>query len=320
MSACSGGTSTPSSLPVTSAVSAISPATFTPSYPAITFPATTSTSIVPLTIDVTPTSTFTPAPGPSPHPAITSRAPLTITLFAASPDVIDPGDPFTLTWSASGSKVTLVAIDELLRMGSQWSVPLTGSMVITSNEDQRNYLRYQLFVSNPEPFEYVQAGVEVKLRCPDTWYFANGPPGCPWPAITGQAAIQHFEHGVMIWLEPTHTIYILHSERTGGSLPPWTDQQDLFVEGQPESDPNLIPPPGLYQPVRGFGLVWRGEPGSYSPGARDQLGWATDREHAFQGAVQCTTFPKGSCYLLQDDGRVIRLYLEIPEWKYWERP
>ncbi len=193
-------------------------------------------------------------------------------------------------------------------------------MVMTSEKGQRNYIYLQLFVSNSTPFKYVQAGVEIKLRCPDTWFFANGPPSCPWPAITGQAAIQHFEHGMMIWLEPEHDIYILYDDQAGQFLPGWTNQEDLFVEGQPESDPNLIPPPGLYQPIRGFGLVWRGSPGSYY-NPRDKLGWATDRETAFQGAVQCQAISKYSpCYLLQDDGRVIWLHAEGSGWEYWVHP
>jgi hypothetical protein len=128
---------------------------------------------------------------------------------------------------------------------------------MTSEKDQRNYIYLQLLVSNPAPFKQVQAGVEVALRCPDTWFFANGPTSCPRPAIMGQAAIQHFEHGLMIWLEPSRSIYILYAQ-TEQSHSRWSEQEDRFVEGQPEFDPSLIPPAGLYQPVRGFGLVWRG--------------------------------------------------------------
>jgi hypothetical protein len=37
-----------------------------------------------------------------------------------------------------------------------------------------------------------------------------------------------------------------------------------------------VPPPGLYQPIRGFGKLWRTH-----PEVRDRLGWATAPEQGF---------------------------------------
>lgn len=45
---------------------------------------------------------------------------------------------------------------------------------------------------------------------------------------------------------------------------------DTFVEGEPESDPTIVPPAGLYQPIRGFGKLWW-----TNASVRDRLGWAT---------------------------------------------
>ena len=53
----------------------------------------------------------------------------------------------------------------------------------------------------------------------------------------------------------------------------WQSVADTFVDGQPESDPAIVAPWGYYQPIRGFGKVWREE-----PGVRDRLGWGTEKE------------------------------------------
>jgi len=48
--------------------------------------------------------------------------------------------------------------------------------------------------------------------------------------------------------------------------------QISFPEGA-----RLTPPPGLFEPIRGFGFVWFEKLG----GPASQLGWATDPEKGF---------------------------------------
>jgi hypothetical protein len=137
-------------------------------------------------------------------------------------------------------------------------------------------------------------------------------PDCPpLPAPTEvrtQAAEQHFEHGLMFWLQDRNEIWTLIES-------PLTDQfywrvlPDLWSESQPESDPNLQPPVDRLQPVRGFGAAWRLGGGSYGP-QRGDLGWAIDQELGFdttliyypQGyyAPDCTWMPKSGLYELRD--------------------
>lgn len=93
----------------------------------------------------------------------------------------------------------------------------------------------------------------------------------PFPTPTlgqVQVAEQPFEHGRMFWIAPRQEIWVLVSGEQGRGV--WTVYRDTFVEGEPESDPEIEPPDeGLYQPRRGFGKLWR-----ENPEVREALGWA----------------------------------------------
>jgi photosystem II stability/assembly factor-like uncharacterized protein len=101
--------------------------------------------------------------------------------------------------------------------------------------------------------------------------------GCAVEAGVGTlVAFQPFESGVMFWRQDERQIYVLQGNGT------WIGYEDTWVEGQPEADPNLVPPEGLYQPIHGFGKVWREQLG----GPAAQIGWATQREYAFDTVIQ----------------------------------
>jgi len=57
--------------------------------------------------------------------------------------------------------------------------------------------------------------------------------------------------------------------------------RDSWSKGDPETDPAISPPAGMVRPVRGFGKVWREE-----PGVGDGLGWATASEQGFDSMWQ----------------------------------
>jgi hypothetical protein len=97
----------------------------------------------------------------------------------------------------------------------------------------------------------------------------------PTPTITQiQVAEQVFEGGRMFWLEPTQEIWVMIVTDEGQG--DWQIFRDTFVEGDPESDPDLEPPEGLLQPERGFGKLWR-----ENPDLREGLGWAVTPEFGF---------------------------------------
>jgi len=57
--------------------------------------------------------------------------------------------------------------------------------------------------------------------------------------------------------------------------------EDMFQEGVDPESSGLTPPTGLYEPIRGFGKVWR-EVSS----VRSGLGWATKPEVGGNGQFQ----------------------------------
>lgn len=138
-------------------------------------------------------------------------------------------------------------------------------------------------------------------------------PECPpQPAPTEvktQAAAQHFEHGLMFWLQERDEIWVLIASPLADQFY-WRVLPNLWAEGQPESDLKLQPPLERFQPVRGFGYAWRLGGGSYGS-QRADLGWALDGEIGFSTTLiyypqgfyspDCTWMPKSGVYELTDE-------------------
>jgi hypothetical protein len=122
-------------------------------------------------------------------------------------------------------------------------------------------------------------------------------------AGTTQGAFQQFEHGMMIWRGDTKEIYVLY----GDGSRDWPVYHDTWDESQPVDDPARVPPPGLFQPVRGFGKLWR-----TSPDLAAKLGWALAPEQGYEMLVQ--EF-QGGTMLLGPQGDV---YVLLRSWA-WER-
>ncbi len=93
-------------------------------------------------------------------------------------------------------------------------------------------------------------------------------------------AEQEFENGFMFWLQPVNQIWVAASmdfnndgDDDDRNEMAWSVYDDTYGEGEPEIDPSLVPPPGWYQPERGFGKLWRD-----NPEIREALGWAIQPE------------------------------------------
>ncbi|MCY3779630.1 MAG: hypothetical protein OXG78_04915 [Chloroflexi bacterium] len=84
-------------------------------------------------------------------------------------------------------------------------------------------------------------------------------------------AEQRFEGGRMFWLQPNGQIWLLSADEAGKNI--WSVYNDTFVEGEVESDPQIVPPENRHQPVRGFGKLWR-----ENLEVRQELGWALETE------------------------------------------
>lgn len=130
--------------------------------------------------------------------------------------------------------------------------------------------------------------------------------GCALAGGTGAvgSAYQPFQNGMMIWLaslgtQPQPVIYVLYNNGT------YQRFNDTFVEGVDPASSGAAPPGGLLEPVRGFGKVWRS-----NPGVRDGLGWATAGESADSAQVQM--FERGEMLSSSAAGQVYILVTGAP--------
>jgi serine/threonine-protein kinase len=129
--------------------------------------------------------------------------------------------------------------------------------------------------------------------------------GCPrTEAITVNAAWQPFESGHLLWNGDLRLIYILRSNNR------WSSADDIWRDGDPAFDANITPPDGYFQPVRGFGQVWRTQ-----PGVRDDLGWATAEEDGF--TAQAQPFDNGQVW---HDPEQDRFFILFSDGTYQLRP
>lgn len=120
-------------------------------------------------------------------------------------------------------------------------------------------------------------GTPTPTLIPPTQTLAVTPTLDPFPTATLgqiQVAEQLFEHGRMFWIQPREQIWVMFDNGTGSGK--WFVYPDNFQDGEPENDPNIIPPAGLYQPERGFGKLWRG-----NQEIKDQLGFGTIPEYGY---------------------------------------
>ncbi|HXF68948.1 MAG TPA: hypothetical protein VNK89_04005 [Thermoflexus sp.] len=281
----------------------------------------------------TPTGSATMLPSPSPSPIPTESgvpttpgivepvaspthvaspgAPgLAILSFQADRAAIMPGEVFTLTWESAGA--AQVWLYPLVGGRLTQGVPVspTGSQIVTAPLDLRQPLEYMLLAFDQSGM-YVSRSLRLPLRgCPEPWFFPNTLTECPsGPPVLSFAAYQPFERGHMIWIQARDEIFVLFADEQGHR---WRVFVDLFEEGMPEYDPALTPPPGMVQPIRGFGLVWRND-----PEVRARLGWALRPEQGFTTRIQTTARERYNILFIQaPDGGTWQLDPEGSGWSY----
>ncbi len=130
--------------------------------------------------------------------------------------------------------------------------------------------------------------------------------GCPLAAAatTASSAYQPFQNGVMIWISslgthPQPVIYALFSNGT------YQRFNDTFAEGIDPESGGAVPPPGLLEPVRGFGKVWR-----ENQAARDTLGWALTTEAG--GTAEILRFERGEIIRVPQAGQTYIMITGAP--------
>ncbi len=114
------------------------------------------------------------------------------------------------------------------------------------------------------------AAVQQRLGCPS---------GAPY---TIKLVVQPFQTGFMFWRE-TKEIYVITTAglQKGAPTDTFWRVPDNWNESIPASDPGLVAPAGLLQPIRGFGYVWRS-----NANVRNSLGWALAGEEPFDSTWQ----------------------------------
>lgn len=225
-----------------------------------------------------------------------------------------------LEWASSGADTA--AIQWIMPNGqlstTRLDVQPSGSVSYQIPSDAQNVNMISLYVSRAnEPDSTVSSMLSLKLGCPEAWFFAPLPEGCPDVLRTSNAAEQHFERGTMLWLEEFYwagslmattnnrVIYVfikddLNNDGYAGYFRVFTDEWD---DSEPASDPQYVPPTGLYQPTHGFGKIWRSH-----PEIKKLLGWAIDEEIGFVANMQAdTTYKYPHLYIQIKDGTIKRL-------------
>ncbi len=146
----------------------------------------------------------------------------------------------------------------------------------------------------------------AQAGCHNVWFFgsvAHPVAECPdGPAVAHVFARLEFERGEMIWNQAENRIYVLYRDF---QAPYWESFPDTYREGSAERQGGLLGPLGLWQqPRRGFGELWR-----TNPGVRARLGWALNEwEQSYTGYVQRATTPQGAMVVLtRPDNKAIHL-------------
>jgi hypothetical protein len=261
-----------------------------------------------------PTSPLAATPTPAPATLTATRVPtlagVSIEYFTTDVESVKPGENVTLFWSVRGADaVKVYRVDADGERLWRWDVNKNGQITVSTRTGDRDVARF-LLSAEVAGAEAVQQPLLIPLLCPETWFFDPAPDACPAapPQISIQAE-QTFERGRMIWVETQDRIYVLFED---GNAPQWAQYPDNFNEGDPERDEALIPPSGLLQPVRGFGLIWRS-----NPRVQERLGWASSTEVGFEGMLQSDSAEPSvaTLYMRSRAGDIVALNAFTSEWE-----
>jgi len=275
---------------------------------------------------VPPASTVAPSPSPS----------LSIESFTV--DAVELGDgrrKLTFAWETRGASSVSILLRTHHRFYPYWgNLPPNGTHVfegdtlypnpgaeLTACDSEDNRVTEHLRLDWPCRHPYFFTA-ETETDC--SIAYARQ---CPCPrhaAILTQATEQPFENGRMIWLQGTddehshpNRIVVLYADVLYEGYTNCYEAkvyEDIWTPDQPDRDPDLTPPPGRYQPIRGFGELWRG-----NTSVRERIGWATAPEQGFEGAWQKLSSESlgGEVFLRTIDGQVVPFSGFWPAGGHW---
>jgi hypothetical protein len=158
-----------------------------------------------------------------------------------------------------------------------------------------------------------EVAAPVQEVCASTWFFIQPrPPSCPLnPPNASQGVYQTFQYGYMVWVSSQDAIYVLYND---AQFPRWEAYRDYFTEGMPEVVGEYLnaPAPGLWQPRRGFGLLWRG-----NPTIQSRLGWGTmEYEQPYSVNVQISN--DGTLFISRPTSGIFALMPGKSAWNFYD--
>ncbi|MBL8093158.1 MAG: hypothetical protein JNL73_03240 [Anaerolineales bacterium] len=170
-------------------------------------------------------------------------------------------------------------------------------------------------------------GLTVRLSTPDPspdcpehypWFFDNRAEECAAPVLNTWAALQRFEHGLMVWFQQDGLTYVLVDD--GSLFKPYDLAVDTGESYLPGLDLDLTAPNGLTVPEGGFEKFWRGRVPGYE-WVQPQIGWATAPETGYSALWQCNTaeLDAARCYFTGPSDEIIVLSQGSSRyWNYWQ--
>ena len=261
-----------------------------------------------------PTSLFGPTRTPAPDQPTATRvvnpnAPR-IEFFTSDVVAAAPGSDLTLYWSTRGtSSATIYRLDRGGIRNQLWNVAPDGSLTISIRSSDRDTAEVVLSVGEGDLI--TEQILSVPLACPDAWFFQPSPGTCPSaPPEPSPLIEERFERGRMLYVEGRDQVYALFND---GVEPGWIVFENRFDPAiHAELEESFSPPPGLYQPLRVLGFVWRG-----SDVVRNRLGLGLEPEFVYEGFVQSAPAVDGSesLYISSADGTVLQL---LPGGTAWQ--
>jgi photosystem II stability/assembly factor-like uncharacterized protein len=182
--------------------------------------------------------------------------------------------PATLTYDEANRRVFIIP-RQSLDPGTSYSVAVGGgSDGITDLDGRRMVYDYVTRFRTACSIRVTEGFGRLTALDPDVRLKI----GCATDqAATTSAIEQVFERGHMLYLARERQVLVTYF---GDGR--WTRYDDTFRVG--DAEPPLTPPEGLFAPQRGFGKIWREQ-----PGVRQRLGWAVGSERPFEGREQSFT-------------------------------
>ncbi|MBI5670306.1 MAG: hypothetical protein HZC41_20110 [Chloroflexi bacterium] len=269
------------------------------------------------------TATFGPSPtalfGPTRTPAQQStptrvanpNAPR-IEFFTSDTLAVAPGSPVTLFWSTRGANGAVIyRLDQNGVRNQLWNVAPDGNLSVPTRRADRGQVSFVLSVGDGAL--KTEQTLTLPLTCPDAWFFQPAPDNCPrGPAQPTTLLEQPFERGRMVYVQAQDTVYALFND---GLEPAWVafdNRYDPAVHPELDETFERSLPPGLVQPKRILGFVWRG-----NDLVRNRLGLGVAEETAYEGFLQTVGADEEAenLYLNSADGTVLQL---LPNGQSWQ--